>query len=187
MSKVAITGNASGTGVFTVASPNSNVDRVLTLPDESGTVLTTVTGGIAINGPAFSAYISANQSITTGTWTKVACNTEEFDTAGAYDNATNYRFTPQVAGYYQVSGGIVSTVASTLIISQVYKNGVAFKKLGNLRATISANTGAFGTALIYLNGSTDYLELFGYIAGTSPSILDGGADNYFQAFLARSA
>jgi hypothetical protein len=41
MSKVAITGNASGTGVFTVASPNSNVDRVLTLPDESGTVLTT--------------------------------------------------------------------------------------------------------------------------------------------------
>jgi|GEM_PF-1464702 len=41
MSKVAITGNASGTGVFTVASPNSNVDRVLTLPDETGTVLTT--------------------------------------------------------------------------------------------------------------------------------------------------
>jgi hypothetical protein len=38
MSKVAITGNTSGTGVFTVASPNSNVDRVLTLPDESGTV-----------------------------------------------------------------------------------------------------------------------------------------------------
>ena len=38
MSNVAITGNASGTGVFTVASPNSNVDRVLTLPDESGTV-----------------------------------------------------------------------------------------------------------------------------------------------------
>jgi hypothetical protein len=41
MSKVAIIGNASGTGVFTVASPNSNVDRVLTLPDETGTVLTT--------------------------------------------------------------------------------------------------------------------------------------------------
>lgn len=41
MSKVAITGNTSGTGVFTVASPNSNVDRVLTLPDESGTVITT--------------------------------------------------------------------------------------------------------------------------------------------------
>ena len=49
MSKVAIIGNASGTGVFTVASPNSNVDRVLTLPDESGTVLTGVSSLVAGN------------------------------------------------------------------------------------------------------------------------------------------
>ena len=40
MSKVAISGNASGTGTFTIASPNSNTDRTLTLPDEAGTVLT---------------------------------------------------------------------------------------------------------------------------------------------------
>jgi len=58
MSNVAITGNASGTGVFTVASPNSNVDRVLTLPDESGTVLTTTT----ILTPS-----ATNTSITLGT------------------------------------------------------------------------------------------------------------------------
>jgi hypothetical protein len=36
MSKVAITGNASGTGTFTIASPDSNSDRTLTLPDGSG-------------------------------------------------------------------------------------------------------------------------------------------------------
>jgi hypothetical protein len=48
MSKVAITGNAAGTGVFTVASPNSNVDRVLTLPDESGTVDTLQRSGNVI-------------------------------------------------------------------------------------------------------------------------------------------
>ena len=40
MSKVAITGNTSGTGTFTIAAPNSNTDRTLTLPDEAGTVLT---------------------------------------------------------------------------------------------------------------------------------------------------
>jgi hypothetical protein len=39
MSKVAISGNASGTGVFTIASPNSNTDRTLNLPDNSGTLL----------------------------------------------------------------------------------------------------------------------------------------------------
>jgi hypothetical protein len=40
MSKVAISGNASGTGVFTIASPNSNTDRTLSLPDNSGTLAT---------------------------------------------------------------------------------------------------------------------------------------------------
>ena len=39
MSKVALSGNASGTGTFTIASPNSNTDRTLTLPDATGTVL----------------------------------------------------------------------------------------------------------------------------------------------------
>lgn len=41
MSKVQLQGNVSGTGVFTIASPNSNTDRTLTLPDNTGTVLTT--------------------------------------------------------------------------------------------------------------------------------------------------
>jgi hypothetical protein len=41
MSKVQLQGNVSGTGVFTIASPNSNTDRTLTLPDVSGTIQTT--------------------------------------------------------------------------------------------------------------------------------------------------
>ena len=40
MSKVAIQGSATGTGVFTLASPATNTDRTLVLPDEAGTVLT---------------------------------------------------------------------------------------------------------------------------------------------------
>lgn len=40
MSIVKVQGNASGTGIFTVASPNSNTDRTLTLPDSSGTMAT---------------------------------------------------------------------------------------------------------------------------------------------------
>lgn len=39
MSKINLTPNASGTGVFTIASPNSNTDRTLNLPDEAGTIL----------------------------------------------------------------------------------------------------------------------------------------------------
>jgi hypothetical protein len=40
MSKIALSGNASGTGTFTIASPNSNSDRTLTLPDSAGTIAT---------------------------------------------------------------------------------------------------------------------------------------------------
>jgi hypothetical protein len=43
MSKVAITGNASGTGTLTIAAPNTNTDRTLTLPDNTGTILTNAT------------------------------------------------------------------------------------------------------------------------------------------------
>ena len=59
MSKIALNSNASGTGVFTIASPNSDTDRTLTLPDESGTVVSentsgdvAVTGDITSNGNA---------------------------------------------------------------------------------------------------------------------------------------
>jgi len=40
MSNIAIQGAATGTGVFTLASPATNTDRTLVLPDEAGTVLT---------------------------------------------------------------------------------------------------------------------------------------------------
>jgi len=43
MSKISIEGNALGSGTFTIASPNSNSNRTLNLPDASGTMV--ITGG----------------------------------------------------------------------------------------------------------------------------------------------
>lgn len=70
MSKVAIQGNASGTGTFTIAAPNSNTDRTLTLPDEAGTVLTSG-GAIDVNAsaPADSVAIDASGNVGIGTTT----------------------------------------------------------------------------------------------------------------------
>ena len=39
MSKIALTPNASGTGTLTIAAPNTSTDRTLTLPDETGTII----------------------------------------------------------------------------------------------------------------------------------------------------
>lgn len=59
MSKVQLAGNASGTGIFTIASPNSNTDRTLTLPDATGTVQVS---GNPISGTtgSFSGNLSFN-------------------------------------------------------------------------------------------------------------------------------
>lgn len=50
MSKIALSGDASGTGTFTIASPNSNNNRTLTLPDNTGTVLTTGSNLVGLTG-----------------------------------------------------------------------------------------------------------------------------------------
>ncbi len=54
MSKIALSGNASGTGTFTFAAPGTNTDRTLTLPDASGTLATTAdipaAGGMTLLG-----------------------------------------------------------------------------------------------------------------------------------------
>ena len=38
MSQVKISGNASGTGVLTIAAPNTNTDRSITIPDKAGAI-----------------------------------------------------------------------------------------------------------------------------------------------------
>jgi hypothetical protein len=56
MSKIALTPDASGTGTFTIAAPNSNTNRTLTLPDATGEVLTKNGSGVAaVSGVSFPA------------------------------------------------------------------------------------------------------------------------------------
>lgn len=143
------------------------------------------------NAPAFSAYrTSSTQSVTAGQWTKVQCQTEEYDTASAYDNATNYRFTPQVAGYYQISGQVCPTgVPVTRGITAIYKNGT-IHKIGSDFVSDSTTAGRSAvSALVYLNGSTDYVELYGFVSSVSgPGFgSSSGQDTYFQGVLVRPA
>jgi hypothetical protein len=150
-----------------------------------GVTQTYLATGVAGTGPAFSAYYSgAGQALSANTWTKLQIGTEEFDTNNNYDNATNYRFTTTIAGYYQVSGGFGMATTQCVVVVAVYKNGSNFKTLQN---TGSANVGAaYGSALVYLNGSTDYIELYGYLT-VAQNTNSGATANYFQAAMVRSA
>ena len=180
MSKIALSGNASGTGTFTIASPGTSTDRTLTLPDNSGTVLTTATPGVPVNGPAFSA--TGSTSVASSTLTKLTPNTEQFDTNSNYDNVTNYRFTPTIAGYYQLSYGMRITTAATAYII-LYKNGVdlGYATSQSNGATITNFT---SSVLVYANGSTDYFELYcAHFSGTTQSM----TNIYFTGALVRAA
>jgi hypothetical protein len=50
MSKIALSGDASGTGTFTIASPNSNSNYTLTLPANTGTLLSTSSNLAGLTG-----------------------------------------------------------------------------------------------------------------------------------------
>jgi len=135
------------------------------------------------NVVAFSAYQSVSQSVPNASFTKLQFQTKEFDTAAAFDNTTNYRFQPTVSGYYQISGEVAYTGAFTGQVI-IYKNGVAYKN----GSSGSANQFFAVSALVYLNGSTDYVELWTYQSqGTSQSVATGSAPTYFQGILVAKA
>jgi hypothetical protein len=144
--------------------------------------------GVAGNGPSFSAQTSTTRSISSATWTKMILNTENWDTANCYDNATNYRFTPNVAGYYQVNiavDGGTSTNQTQLVVS-IYRNGSIYRAGSNVVTAAGVSYAAVVSALVYLNGSTDYIEAYTYIGASSASFANSVA-TYFDAAMVRSA
>jgi hypothetical protein len=145
--------------------------------------------------PAFSAYMSANQNITTATWTKVQLNTEVFDTNSNFDPTTNYRFTPTVAGYYQINAGVYCSNLTDYDVQGsvgIYKNGSIYHRATLNFSSEGSKFNDFLTTVsgvIYLNGSTDYIELYGRItAGGTPGIVGGTtSDTFMNGCLIRSA
>jgi hypothetical protein len=199
MSKISLSGNASGTGTFTIASPNSNTDRTLTLPDNTGTILTTATPGVPVNGPAFSAYQSTAQTgLTTLGVSRVNFQTEEFDIAGAFNNtgstigtAPAYSFNPQVAGYYNVTAcvTVASNTSTSMALATIFKNGSGYKD-GSASVGLSVLFPRSNvSALVYMNGTTDYLQIYVYgtAAGSNFDISASSVNTYFQASLVRAA
>lgn len=168
----------NGSGTITGISQGGLNDNIITQSE--------LVTGVAGTGPAFSAYASAGTSCNNGAATKIAINTEEFDTASCFDNATNFRLTPNVPGYYKVTG-YVSCGSTTGCYVAIFKNGSEFKR-GSQSETSAPMVGYVVDSLIYFNGSTDYAELYFYNGSGSAKTTNGGASlTYFQAALVRAA
>ena len=129
--------------------------------------------------------VTSDQTLTSGTWTKVQLNSVEFDTAGCFDPTTNYRWTPNVAGYYQTSFGVEFSAAGALsaIITSVYKNGTA-DHYGSYSPGVSSVAGvSAGSGLVYMNGTTDYLELWALASGTTPKAMNSPVTKFMAHFV----
>jgi len=133
----------------------------------------TVTGAAA-NTPAFLAYRTSTQSSASGAATKIQYDTELFDTDNCYDNSTNYRFTPTVAGHYFIFASTGSTASSDFEDHQVriHRNGSEY---GITRLKHHYGDHMTIQGIVYFNGSTDYVEIFNY-NGSGSSININGAD-----------
>jgi len=131
--------------------------------------------GVAGNGPSFSAYLNASFTISSATHTKLQFETEEWDTASCYDTST-YRFTPNVAGYYMIGGHFQPQASYTTGTTQVYKNGSAYRVLhwNQHASSVASPAPVGGQTLVYMNGTNDYVELYGFMA--TAKIVEGASD-----------
>jgi hypothetical protein len=122
----------------------------------------TQTGVGGTNTPAFLAYISADQSISDATATKAQFNTEVFDVGSCYDNATNYRFTPNVAGKYMIFSNLLFQLNDYGIYNasiEIFKNGSQYTFSNNAFGTgASLISSVYVSHIIEFNGSSDYVE-----------------------------
>lgn len=123
---------------------------------------------VQLAAPTFSASSAAATTPSTGVSTLCTLGTENWDTNS---NFASNRFTPTVAGYYQINGSINSSSSSAITdtTAEIRKNGSAVY----ITAIPNNNNGtaiASVSGIVAMNGSTDYVELYGNVSAATPSM-----------------
>ena len=175
--------SATGSGTMTLAGPSTNSNQTVSIPDATGTMM------VSGNMPAFSIYLGGStQSISSGAFTKVSFDTTTFDTNSCISSG---RFTPNVAGYYQLNTNILfnSIAVTTIIIVAIYKNGANYARgNGGYLSNTSGDAEILATTLAYANGTTDYFEVYVYQnSGVSKTVYNDAGLTSFNGCMVRRA
>jgi hypothetical protein len=161
MSSVALQGNASGIGAFVIASPNSSSNRTLTLPDQTGTILTG-SGAISVNAssPNSSLGIDAQGYLT---------NPVNGNGIGRVQAFQYYRLNSDLAGANVSTAQSIFGVGVTLVGSMVYEFEIyaAFTKSAGVTSH-AFQAGFGGTATV---NNIGYSAFGQYNAATIPSVV----------------
>jgi len=170
-----LTQSADNSGVLQLAS---GVGNLVTIPAVTGTAM------VSGNMPAFRAYANSTTTIANATFTKVILGVEDFDTNS---NFASSRFTPTVAGYYQINAGIEFDLTSSPAIVAIYKNGALVSSSISTFQAATYNATPSVSDLVYLNGSTDYVELYGAQASGSSKVTVANTNTKLSGSLVRAA
>lgn len=155
---------AAGVAKYLANRQPTNVTDALTATQIANMLAAaTVPEGVIIQNSATIAHALA-------AWEQVQLNIA-IENFNGWFNLGTYRYTPALAGWYIINAQVaVSADAASPIAARaaIYKNGA----LQNAGATIEG-AGVFTDILVaevsdavYLNGTTDYLELYSYVDGT---------------------
>ena len=141
------------------------------------------------NTPAFEAYLSGGDvNLNDLTNTKVPFNTEVFDSDSKYDNSSNYRFTPTIAGKYFVYANVGVKEGQFTIQQhnvQLALNGSDYRTIQMyVQPSEVAIHSNYISAIMDLDGD-DYVEIFTTVrmsGSASPQISDDSKVTYFGAY-----
>jgi hypothetical protein len=174
-------------GTTALASEPADTDEFLV--SDAGTLKRMDYSHIKAGGstPAFFAHLGSNQTgVSDDTWTKVNFNTEVFDSDGTYDNSSNYRWTPAVAGKYYIFANVRMDGAA----DGSNTHEIAVYKDGSLIATSRKTQGSQwsenrATIDIIVDADTDdYYEIYGSsnVASGNVNFEAGTISTYFGGF-----
>ena len=127
-----------------------------------------------------SVYLGSNQSIVTATWTKIQLDTEDYDTDGEFDSTSNYRFQPDVTGYYsvKVAAAFNNINDGKLTYVAIYKNGTIWK-ISNFHTGLLGSITVGISCDMYLL-TTDFIELYVYHNNGNNRDIDGSVRYTFM-------
>ena len=139
--------------------------------------------GAARVAPYFMAGLPADQSVTTTSVTKANCSTVIADSHGWFSAGAS-RYTPQLAGKYRITAQIYGGGAGNVsrVDARIYKNGSPHANAVQIPGASSLFHSCLITVTVNMNGSTDYVELFGLVTALTPTFTGGSAPivTYFE-------
>ena len=180
--------SALSQNVSIVSNAASNALSVANAASNAASIVSNAVSALSVKtvGPAFSGQ-TLSTLIPPGAPTKVRIDAKFFDTDAAFDAVTNFRFTPLVAGRYLVmaSTAIVLDGAATRTVAvYIYKNGASISQ-NTMITGLNVGLGIQTQALISVNGTTDYLEMFVYHDNTLSTLLTGYPQTQFSGAFVR--